>query len=61
MVESLSGPPDPDPEESRKAMLAEVRSVLLGLLLAALALGVGAFAGLWVDPQPAAAPAHGGR
>ena len=63
MVESFSGGPDPDPEETRRAMIAEVRSVLLGLLLAAVALGVGAFAGLWFDPSPAPtpAPAHGAR
>ena len=61
MVESFSGGPEPDPEERRRAMLAEVRSVLLGLLLAAVALGVGAFAGLWVDPQPSTPTARPAR
>jgi len=58
MVESLSPGPRDDAEESRRIMRAEVRSVLLGMLLAAVAITIGAFAGLWIDPVPASAPAH---
>ena len=57
MVESLDERLRRDVEKEPRFAAEEVRSVLLGLLLAAVAILVGGFAGLWVDPGPARTPA----
>ncbi len=57
MVESVDERLRRGVEKEPRFAAEEVRSVLLGLLLAAVAILVGAFAGLWVDPSPARLPA----